>query len=57
MAGELRGQGPVQHLFAAVACSKRCAVAVLTAALPEEDAARQQDESLLGNLRRAGQNG
>jgi hypothetical protein len=37
LAGELRGQGPVQRLFAAVACSKRCAIAVLTAALSTDD--------------------
>ena len=39
--GVREGEGVVQHQFAAVTCSKRCAVAVLTAALPAEQAAQQ----------------
>lgn len=39
LVGELRGQGPEQRLFAAVACSKRCAVVVLSAAADADDAA------------------
>lgn len=41
--GELRGQGPAQRLFAAVACSKRCAAMILTAASDADDAAAEPD--------------
>src|SRR5215212_3482270 len=37
--GSRRGEGPVRRLFAAVACSQRCAVAVMSAELPAKDAA------------------
>lgn len=39
LVGQMQGQGPVQHRFAAVACSKRCAAAVLTAAADADDMA------------------
>jgi len=41
-----QGETEVQHLFAAVTCSKRCAVAVLTAEIPAEDAERASYENL-----------
>lgn len=43
LVGETRGQGPMQRRFAAVACSKRCAIAVLTAAADADDAAAAGD--------------
>jgi hypothetical protein len=36
-----------QHLFSAVACSKKCAVAVLTAELPVEEAEREPEWGFL----------
>lgn len=33
--------GPIQHVFAAVTCSKRCAIEVLTPQLPAEDEQRR----------------
>jgi hypothetical protein len=40
------GAGAIQHSFAAITCSKRCAVAVLTAELPAEDAARERVDKI-----------
>lgn len=44
--GESPSAGAVQHSFAAVTCSKRCAVVVLTAALPAEEAERERADKL-----------
>ncbi len=52
LAGPRVGEGPLQRPFAAVTCSKRCAVAVLTAAIeaeqPAEDAARERLDRMFG---------
>ena len=53
-AGDQAEQSVVQRPFAAVACSRRCAVVVLTAALPAEDAARADEENLVRIIRNAG---
>lgn len=45
--GQTEMVGAVQHHFAALICSKRCAVAVLTAQLPAEDAEREKMNKLL----------
>jgi hypothetical protein len=37
--------GTMQHLFAAVTCSKRCAIAVLVEQLPAEDLAEEERQS------------
>ena len=47
-AGERPGAGAVQHSFAAITCSKRCAVAVLTAALAAVEAASERVDRLFG---------
>lgn len=49
-AGQAASAGAVQHHFAAVTCSKRCAVAVLTAELPAEEAERSERRRLFGSL-------
>jgi len=46
--GQSQSVGAVQHLFAAVTCSKRCAVAVLNAGLPAEEAERRRKQELFG---------
>lgn len=50
LAGPRVGEGPLQRSFAALTCSKRCAVAVLTAELPAEDAAREREARMWGPL-------
>lgn len=50
LVGELRGQGPTQRRFAAVACSKRCAIAVLTAAADAEDAAKATESDRMSRM-------
>jgi hypothetical protein len=47
--GPRQGEGEVQHLFAAVACSKHCAVAVLTAELPAEQDERERRQKIFGD--------
>jgi hypothetical protein len=47
-AGHAQSVGAVQHHFAAVTCSKRCAVAVLNAELPAEEAERRERQKLFG---------
>lgn len=44
--GQQEMAGTVRHLFAALTCSKRCAVAVLTAELPAEEAERERMRAL-----------
>jgi hypothetical protein len=51
--GERPSAGVVQHSFAAITCSKRCAVAVLTAQLPAEDAEREKVQEIFGRAREA----
>lgn len=50
LVGELQGQGPAQRRFAAVTCSKRCAIAVLTAAADVEDAANAAEADRVSRL-------
>ena len=50
LVGELRGQGPAQRRFAAVTCSKRCAIAVLTAAADADDAAKAAEPERISRL-------
>lgn len=45
-AGQTQMVGAIQHHFAATTCSKRCAVAVLTAQLPAEEAEREKMRNL-----------
>lgn len=44
------GEGPAQRRFAAVTCSKRCAIAVLTAAADAEDAAKATERDRMDRL-------
>jgi len=44
--GQAESAGIVQHLFAAVTCSKRCAIAVLNAGLPAEETERGKKQKL-----------
>lgn len=47
LAGQHRGEGPEQRVFAAVTCSKRCAIAVLSEPAEVEEAqARAERERM-----------
>lgn len=50
LVGQAQGEGPVQRQFAAVTCSKRCAIAVLTPDADAEDIAEAAESDRVGQM-------
>lgn len=50
LAGQMQGEGPVQRRFAAVTCSKRCAIAVLSPIADAEDAAKAAESDRMSRV-------